>query len=103
MAKKSGPARATKIDAAEQARTQLKTIGCQKDRGKAELAKLKEQLGDKVARPRNTKVGGQKLSDAIDAFGLNFDGLHGEPVVKKKTTNILPNKLRQSRPNINEP
>ena len=98
MAKKSGPARATKIDAAQKARDQLKSVGSQKDRGKAELARLK----GKPEQPRNANIGGQKLSDALDAFGLNFDGLHGGPV-KKNTTKILTNKLRQSRPNINEP
>lgn len=99
----SGPARAKKIDAAQQCRQQLQVIGNQKDRGKSELAKLKEQLGDKPARGRNTKVGGQKLTDALEAFGLNFDGLKGGPVVKKNTTNVLTNKLTQSRPNSTEP
>ncbi len=41
MAKKSGPARATRLPADQKGRAQLKTIGCQKDRGKAEIAKLK--------------------------------------------------------------
>ncbi len=103
MAKKSGPARATRLPADQKGRAQLKTIGCQKDRGKAEIAKLKEQLGTKPPAQRSAQVGGKKLADAIEAFGLNFDGLKGGPVVKKKTTNVLTNKLSQSRPFTNEP
>jgi len=103
MAKKTGPARATRLPADQKGRAQLKTVGNQKDRGKAEIAKLKEQLGTKPPAQRNVQVGGKKLADAIEAFSLNFDGLKGGPVVKKKTTNVLTNKLSQSRPNINEP
>jgi len=104
MAKKSGPARATRLPADQKGRAQLKTVGNQKDRGKAELAKLKDQLNGRLPKQRNAPpVGGKKLADAIEAFGLNFDGLKGGPVVKKKTTNVLTNKLSQSRPNINEP
>ncbi len=105
MAKKStqGPARARKIDGTQQARLQLKVIGNQKDRGKAELAKLREQLGDKKPKPRNAKVGDQKLADALEAFHLTVDGMKGEPLVKKRSTKVLSNPLLQSRPNINEP
>ncbi len=83
----------------------------QKDRGLGEISLLKRQaasgkdrrtlIAEQIAR-RHTKIGGQKLADAIESFGLNFDGLQGGPVVKKNPANVLRNKLVQSRPGVNE-
>jgi hypothetical protein len=41
--KKSGPARATRVDAATKARATLQSIGRQQDRGHAELKLLQRQ------------------------------------------------------------
>ena len=105
-----GKARATRINAAVQARATLQTVGNQKDRGKAEVKLLKQQaqtgkdrqalLNDQIVQ-RQTKIGGQKLTDAIDAFNLGFDGIKGGPL-KKYTTSVMTNRLMQHRPNTNE-
>jgi DNA anti-recombination protein RmuC len=104
---KSNPARATKLDqkvplkaaqsreGAKQARAQLKTIGNQKDRGKDELFKLREEIKSEAnsttgksgaARASQDKVklalaqikrrfGDPEFAKAVREFNLTFKGI----------------------------
>ncbi len=120
MAKKPTPARARKLDenmplratrmgvGQQEARAQLKTIGNQKDRGKAELKDLKAQLqanhgsaGGKgraasAAKDRvgvvlekiRSQYGDDEFQRAVKEFNLSFQGITKINLLRNKGPGI---------------
>jgi len=120
MAKKSTPARARKLDeqvplratkmgvGQQEMQAQLKTVGNQKDRGKAELKDLKEQLqanhgsaGGKGRAARaaqnqvgltlekiRAKFGDDEFQRAVKEFNLSFQGITKINLLRNKGPGI---------------